>query len=143
MFPAGRLDKDSEGFVLITDDGALAHRMLSPKSHVPKTYRCVLEKPCGADYPDAFAAGITLSGGDICMPALCIPDAGDPFSCTVIIREGMFHQVKRMFAALGNHVNKLKRTAIGGLELNANLALGEHLLISHKDVEKLLSRKGL
>ncbi len=137
LFAAGRLDKDTEGFVLITDDGELAHKMLAPSSHVPKTYFVRLEQPCGEDYEQRLAQGVDI-GGEICRPAVFAADKFDEKNCTLIIHEGKFHQVKRMFASLGNKVVYLKRTAIGALVLDPNLPLGECLEIMHKDVDKLL-----
>ena len=140
LFPAGRLDKDTEGFVLITDDGALAHDMLSPIKHVPKTYFVRLEKPYSEEYAKLFASGITIDGGEKCLPAEASPDPDDPFACTLVLHEGKFHQVKRMFSAAGNTVKYLKRIRIGSLDLDPNLPLGECLEIMHKNVEKLLYR---
>lgn len=140
MFPAGRLDKDTEGFVLLTDDGGLAHKMLSPKCHVPKTYFVRLEKPWEQAYAQRFKEGITIDGGEKCLPAEFIP-SDKPDECTVVLHEGKYHQVKRMFLALDNKVAFLKRTAIGNLSLDPNLAVGECLEILHKDVEKLLTRR--
>ena len=137
LFPAGRLDKDTEGFVLITDDGELAHRMLSPKSHVPKVYFVRLRDEYDDSYKSKFKEGITLSGGEKCLPAEFYPkESAD--ECIVILHEGMFHQVKKMFEALGNKVIYLKRIQIGGLKLDESLALGECREIVHKNVEKLL-----
>lgn len=138
LFPAGRLDKDTEGLVLITDDGALAHRILSPKNHVSKKYYVRLERPVEETYPAAFASGMDLGGGDVCLPAELLPDTDDPFACHVTLCQGMFHQVKRMFEKLGNKVTYLKRISIGGLVLDENLPLGNYLLILHKDVETFL-----
>lgn len=148
LFPAGRLDKDTEGFVLITNDGELAHRILAPKSHVPKTYLAVLDKPFDQAVIDAFAEGVLLrperereerkldksnrdaneqSGAATlrCMPALLTPDAGDFTRARVVIRQGMYHQIKRMFGAFGLTVVGLRRETIGGLALDAQLAPGE------------------
>lgn len=139
LFPAGRLDKDTEGFVLITDDGALAHKMLSPKSHVSKTYSVTLRDKWLESYAQAIENGLEIDGGEKCLPAIFIGSDKSPFECTLILHEGKFHQVKRMFEALGNKVVFLKRTAIGDLPLDENLPLGESLEIVHKDVDKLLS----
>lgn len=139
LFPAGRLDKDTEGFVLLTDDGELAHKMLSPKSHVPKTYFVRLKKPWKESYADSFSGGMTIDGGELCLPAE-FSGLDDDFECTVILHEGKFHQVKRMFEALGNEVLYLKRIRIGKMALDSNLQLGECLEILHKDVDKLLAR---
>ncbi|NLZ45619.1 MAG: rRNA pseudouridine synthase [Clostridiales bacterium] len=138
LFPAGRLDKDTEGFVLITDDGELSHKMLSPKNHVPKKYYVELEKPIGNDYIKIFSSGMEIDNGDICKPSELIPISNNPNSCYVILHQGMYHQVKRMFETLGNKVVFLKRISIGGLSLDENLALGEWLVLLHKDVERIL-----
>lgn len=146
LFPAGRLDKDTEGFVLITDDGELSHKMLSPKTHVPKTYFVRLEKPWEEGYGEIMAAGMTIDGlrsGDEeekCLPAEFKGSAENDRECTLILHEGKFHQVKRMFEKLGNRVVYLKRTAIGEMPLDKDLPPGECLEILHKDVERLLAR---
>ena len=146
LFPAGRLDKDTEGFVLLTDDGELSHRMLSPKTHVPKTYFVRLEKPYQPEYADIMAAGMTIKGLDggedeKCLPAQFSGSDENDCECTLILHEGKFHQVKRMFAELGNKVVYLKRVAIGKMPLNGELASGKCLEILHKDVENLLAVK--
>ncbi|SDA20244.1 16S rRNA pseudouridine516 synthase [Ruminococcus sp. YE71] len=138
LFPAGRLDKDTEGFVLITDDGQLAHDMLAPSKHVPKTYFVRLRDPYDPSYEIVFTKGVTIDGGELCLPAELTPDDSDPFACTLIIREGKFHQVKRMFESVGNKVVYLKRVRIGGLDLDPELPLGSCLEIMHKDVEKII-----
>lgn len=140
LFPAGRLDKDTEGFVLITDDGVLAHEMLSPVKHVPKTYYVRLASKYDPNCEIVFARGVTIDGGEKCRPAEVRPDPDDPFACTLVIHEGKFHQVKRMFEAVENKVVYLRRVQIGGLVLDPKLALGECLEIMHKDVEKILGR---
>lgn len=141
LFPAGRLDKDTEGFVLITDDGELAHRMLAPVSHVPKTYLARLRDPCEESYIQTFGKGVLLSNGERCRPAKLYIDDNNRNICTVVISEGKYHQIKRMFEKVGNKVVYLKRTAIGNLPLSEKLASGECLEILHKDVEKLLCKK--
>ena len=139
LFPAGRLDKDTEGFVLLTDDGQLAHRMLSPKSHVPKTYFVRLERPWELSYKEEFEKGMEIDGGEKCLPAQFIPKQ-EANECELILHEGKFHQVKRMFEALGNKVVYLKRIKIGALPLDEKLPLGGVLEIMHKDVERLQSQ---
>lgn len=138
LFPAGRLDKDTEGFVLLTDDGGLAHRILSPKNHVPKKYYVELRDAVGESYGEAFSSGMEIDGGDVCKPALLERIDGKENCCFVTLHEGMFHQIKRMFEALGNKVTYLKRISMGGLVLDGNLKPGECLVILHKDVEKYL-----
>jgi 16S rRNA pseudouridine516 synthase len=139
LFPAGRLDKDTEGFVLITDDGVLAHRMLSPKSHVPKTYFVRLRDPWEESYKQIMAEGMTIDGGEKCLTAEFEGSPENDCECTLVLHEGKFHQVKRMFKILGNEVVFLKRTAIGEMPLDPNLPVGSCLEIMHKDVEKLLT----
>ena len=138
MFPAGRLDKDSTGALLITDDGELAHRMLSPVSHVPKTYFVRLEKPVGEELIGKFAEGMEIDGGEKCLPAELTLTEND-CECYLVLHEGKYHQVKRMFACCGNKVVFLKRVRIGGLDLDPKLPLGACLEILHKDVDKLLT----
>lgn len=135
LFPAGRLDKDTEGFVLLTDDGAFAHRILSPGSQVPKTYHARLGAPLDLEAAaSAFAAGIVLDGGDRCSPAgLSLLEDGEHPLVEVVIHEGMYHQIKRMFRVLGHQVVWLKRIKIGGLELDPNLAPGSAREILHKE----------
>lgn len=138
LFPAGRLDKDTEGFVLITDDGGLAHRMLSPKSHVPKTYFVRLAKPLNGTELDVFEKGAVLSDGTVCLPAqLRAMSASN--ECEVVLHEGMFHQIKRMFESVSNEVVYLKRIRIGGLELDKSLDLGESRELADQEVPLLLT----
>ncbi len=140
LFPAGRLDKDTEGFTLITDDGALAHRMLSPKSHVPKKYFVRLAKPLDGTEAHLFAEGIVLEDGTKCLPAeLEAQDGAD--ECFVVIHQGMYHQVKRMFEAVGNSVVYLKRIMIGELELDPALNVGKARELEDFEVEKLVLGK--
>lgn len=138
LFPAGRLDADSTGLVLLTDDGDLAHRMLAPKSHVPKFYLVRLAKPCRSADAKRLAEGLRLGDGTLCLPAEARVLAVPGNYALICLHEGKYHQVKRMFAALGNHVEALHRVAIGGMFLPADLPLGAHVEILHKDVEKLL-----
>ena len=140
LFPAGRLDKTSTGFVLLTDDGAFAHDILAPKRHVPKTYRVVLDTPVTDEMVKAFAAGVTLADGQTMQPARLIQDEADPFAATVVLRQGVYHQIKRMFGVLDAGVNQLHRTAIGGLALDEGLAPGAWRLITPE--EKALIQAG-
>lgn len=140
LFPAGRLDKTSTGFMLLTDDGAFAHDILAPKRHVPKTYRVVLDTPVTDEMVKAFAAGVTLADGQTMQPARLIPDEADPFAATVVLRQGVYHQIKRMFGVLDAGVNQLHRTAIGGLALDEGLAPGAWRRITPE--EKALIQAG-
>ena len=126
LFPAGRLDKDTHGLVLITDDGDFAHQMLSPRHHIPKTYLARLDKPLTEAGAEQFRAGPTLADGTVCQPAhLTVLEEGENPLVEVVIYEGKYHQIKRMFAAVGCHVEWLKRIKMGGLSLDESLAEGE------------------
>ncbi len=131
LFPAGRLDKDTTGMVLLTDDGDYAHRMLAPKKHVPKRYLVTLARPADAATVEAFRSGLTLADGETCLPAACEPLEGA--TALVTLHEGKYHQIKRMFAACGNHVEALHRLSMGGLSLDPALAPGEHKMLSHQE----------
>lgn len=142
LFPAGRLDKDTTGFVLLTDDGDFAHRILSPKKHVPKTYEAVISAPVTPDDIAAFEAGLTLADGTVCMRAqLVILEEGTQPLVKIVLREGKYHQVKRMFGARGKKVLSLKRTMIGGLALDDTLPPGGCRAILHKERLEILESK--
>lgn len=136
LFPAGRLDKDTEGFVFITDDGALAHKMLSPKSHIEKEYIVTLEKPAEERYIDIFASGMTIDGDEKCLPAKLILTC-NPDVVRLILHEGKYHQVKRMMEAVGNRVTYLKRVRMGGIELDAALPSGKCREITNEELSRL------
>ncbi len=139
MFPAGRLDKDSLGALLLTDDGELAHRMLSPRKHVPKIYIVKLAEPFQSKYVDLFAEGLTLSDGYQCLPAKVRNVESSEKLAFIELSEGKYHQVKRMFAAVENHVEVLMRVSVGGLVLPEKLAFGQCMELLHKDVENLFA----
>lgn len=143
LFPAGRLDKDTEGFVLITDDGDFAHRMLSPSHHVEKTYFVRLRDPWESSYTNTFSEGFDDDEGGRWRAARFEGSQNDPCECLLTLTEGRYHQVKRMFAQLGNKVEFLKRISIGEMELDPTLPSGGCLEILHKDVDKLLASKTL
>lgn len=125
LFPAGRLDKDTEGLLILTDDGDFAHRMLSPKKQIFKEYHAVLDKPIGQVDIEAFEKGLELNDMT-CLPAkLKILEDGPEQLVSVEICEGKFHQVKRMFASRGSTVMYLKRVRIGALHLDETLPKGE------------------
>ena len=137
LFPAGRLDKDTTGFVLLTNDGEFAHRILSPRSHVPKVYIAWLDKPADERVVQAFAAGMRI-GADQCQPArLELVDPGGRVA-RVTLREGMYHQIKRMFGAFGIGVEALHRQQIGGLALDPALPEGACRELSREELEKIL-----
>ncbi len=142
LFPAGRLDKDTHGLVLITDDGDFAHELLSPRHHVPKRYHARLDRPLSEQAAQAFRDGPTLEDGTKCLPAeVRILAEGEEPLVEVVIFEGKFHQIKRMFAAVGCHVVWLKRYAMGGLELDENLPEGAFRLLSEAEKECILPKK--
>ena len=134
LFPAGRLDKDTVGFVLITDDGGFAHDILSPKKHVDKKYFAVLEKNITEHDIDLLKSGITIDRGEKCLPAEAMT-AGKQNEIFLTLREGKYHQVKRMAEALGNKVLYLKRISIGGLALDEKLKEGECREITEEELE--------
>ena len=139
LFPAGRLDKDTHGLVLITDDGDFAHRMLSPRHHIPKTYHARLDKPLPADTAQRFADGIVLEDGTECKPAqVRLLEEGETPLAEVILVEGKYHQIKRMFAAVGCHVDWLKRVKMGDLPLDESLAEGECRLLTSEEKDSIL-----
>ena len=135
LFPAGRLDKDTTGLLLITDDGDLAHRMLSPKSHVYKLYQALLDQPVDARDVQAFEQGIQWEE-ERYAPARLWTE-GDPRTAFVEIREGRFHQVKRMFQARGKNVLQLKRLKIGGLALDDTLPEGDCRLLTPEETQAI------
>ncbi len=126
LFPAGRLDKDTTGFVLITDDGDFAHRILSPKNHIFKTYIAELQHKLSESDIKSLENGITLGDGTVLKEAKVeiVEDSDKPL-VKIMICEGKYHQVKRMFAATGNKVMSLHRLKMGELELDINLKPGE------------------
>lgn len=140
-FPMGRLDIDAEGLLIITDDGALAHELLSPAKHVPKTYYVEASGRLSAEAAELTEKGLTLEDGYVCAPAkLKIIDPGEESGAAkaeIEITEGKFHQVKRMFSALGCEVQYLKRIRINGLELDPELRPGEIRELGEDELEKL------
>lgn len=141
LFPAGRLDITTTGFVLITDDGDFAHRILSPKNHIEKTYEARLAEAVTQKQLKEVEEGITLGDGTECMPAkLRVLEDGDNPLVKIKICEGKYHQIKRMFAAAGNGVIELKRTKMGSLELDGTLPEGECRKLTEDEVFMIESR---
>ncbi len=135
LFPAGRLDGDTTGFVLITDDGDFAHRILSPKNHIIKTYHATLDHCLTEEDILNFTAGIELRDGTLCLEAQVKMLSTEPPVAEVKIHEGKYHQVKRMFAALGNRVIMLRRVKMGGLALDESLSEGECREITDEELK--------
>lgn len=133
LFPAGRLDKDTTGFVLITDDGDFAHRILSPKNHIPKTYIATLDKPFDDDLVNAFEQGVELMDG-LCMPAQILALNDEKTVAQVTIKQGMYHQIKRMFKKFSITVIELKRVKMGGLSLDESLDYGDCRYMSQEEI---------
>lgn len=130
LFPAGRLDKDTTGLLIITDDGDFAHRLISPSHHVYKTYEATLESDISEEQLDILRRGAVLGDGTECLPARLKKISENPPTVRVQIREGKYHQVKRMFASAENSVVALRRTAIGALKLDSSLEAGEARLLT-------------
>ena len=124
LYPVGRLDKDTTGLLLLTNDGEFAHNIISPKKHISKVYRAELDGKLDEDDISAFANGIMFADGIRCLPAVL--EILSPTVAQVTVYEGKYHQVKRMFAVCGKHVKALHRLSIGGLNLDAALAPGEY-----------------
>lgn len=138
LFPVGRLDKDTEGLLLITNDGVLAHRLLSPKKHVDKTYYAKILGKVTEEDVSVFADGIDIGDDKPTMPAkLVILNSGSESEIKLTIREGRYHQVKRMFCALGKEVLYLKRLTMGHLVLDETLKPGEYRKLTKKEIEEL------
>lgn len=138
LFVAGRLDKDTTGFLLITNDGDFAHNILSPKNHIFKTYLVTLEHNNCDGYKKAFDEGIEIDGGYKCKSA-SFEHIGEN-CCRVEICEGKFHQIKRMFEALGNRVVALKRIKMADVELDCNLKEGEYRHLLTKEFEIFMNK---
>lgn len=139
LFPAGRLDQDTTGFVLITNDGNFAHRILSPKKHISKTYLARLARPVDDRSIEAFRSGLVLADGTCCMEAgLQILEDDETPLAEVVLHEGRYHQIKRMFAALGNEVIALRRVKMGNLPLDETLGPGGCRKITAEELQKII-----
>lgn len=140
-FPVGRLDKDTEGLLVLTNDGQLAHRVLSPKKHVPKTYYAKIEGVVTEEDIKAFEKGVTLDDGYETMPSqLKILKSDELSEIELTIHEGKFHQVKRMFESVGKKVVYLKRLSMGKLILDEKLNLGEYRELTDEEVKLIEER---
>ncbi|MFR5471475.1 MAG: pseudouridine synthase [Romboutsia sp.] len=140
-FPVGRLDKDTEGLLVLTNDGQLAHRVLSPKKHVPKTYYAKIQGKVTEEDILAFEKGVILDDGYETMPSqLKILKSDDMSEIELTIHEGKFHQVKRMFESVGKKVVYLKRLSMGKLMLDENLGLGEYRELTDEEVKLIEER---
>lgn len=140
VFPVGRLDIDTHGLLLLTNDGELAHRLLSPKKHVTKIYQARVEGVMTAEDAAAFEKGIVLSDGTECMPARLdiLSTTQDESIVQIHLKEGKFHQVKRMVKSCGKTVVDLERLTMGSLKLDESLALGESRPLTEEELESLM-----
>jgi pseudouridine synthase len=140
LFPVGRLDKDSVGLLLLTNDGALAHDLLHPKRHVEKRYYVEVDGALDSADAAAFAVGMTMRSGEVFLPAgleLC----DKPNAAVVTLREGKYHQIKRMLGSLGKPVIYLKRLSMGALVLDERLEAGEFRTLTEAERENILLHK--
>lgn len=138
LFPAGRLDKDTTGLMLITDDGVFAHNILSPKKHIKKIYEVVIDKDVSDEMINGFEEGVKLNDGE-CKSALL--EKVDTNKCLVTLTEGRYHQIKRMFGCYKAKVLELKRICMGELYLPTNLAVGEVREVSDEELIKIQSKE--
>ena len=137
VFPVGRLDKDTEGLLLITNDGELGHRLLSPRHHIPKTYFVRIEHGLLADEIARLEEGLDIGEKNLTLPAKI--EVIDECSVYITITEGKFHQIKRMFEAVDNKVLYLKRVSMGELKLDVDLALGQYRRLTEEEIAYLKS----
>jgi 16S rRNA pseudouridine516 synthase len=138
MSPVGRLDRDTSGLLLVTDDGAINHRLTSPRTHLPKMYEVTLSSDLRGDEPDIFASGTLMLDGETTPLLPARLDIRGARQAEVTLTEGRYHQVRRMFAAVGNHVDALHRRAVGALEFGG-LAVGQWRVVGDDEVAALLS----
>ena len=138
LFAVGRLDKDTEGLLIVTDDGALSHALMSPARHVAKVYEAVIDGERARDAAERFRQGLTLRDGTVCLPARLdiLPGDGET-RVRVTLREGKYHQVKRMVAAVGATVVRLRRVKLGGLVLDPALPAGAFRELTEQELEQL------
>lgn len=139
LFPAGRLDKDTTGFVLLTDDGEFAHSILAPSRHIDKTYVVTLDKPVTPKAVADFRSGMELNGEKL-LQADAEIISEDATVCRVVLRQGLYHQIKRMFKKHGLTVLELKRVKMGNLPLDDSLLPGECRYLSQKELDLICSR---
>ena len=134
----GRLDKQTSGLLLLTDDGDFLHKVISPKRHVPKVYRATLARPLEGHEAELFASGHLMLEGDDKPLAPAVFEVVSPTEALLTVTEGRYHQVRRMFAAAGNHVETLHRQRVGGLELRADIKPGEWRIATAADCAAVL-----
>ena len=138
LFPVGRLDRDTVGLMILTNNGPLAHRLLSPKHHVEKEYYFKCADPLIEGAEDRFKNNIVLADGYECKSAVLLPDR-DRLGGRIILTEGKYHQIKRMIASLGNKVTYLKRIRFSDIALDASLSEGEWRMLTQEEIKILES----
>ena len=136
LFPVGRLDRDTTGLMILTNNGPLAHRVLSPKHHVPKVYRFSAAEPMREGVEEEFRDGVTLADGYECKSAVIELDS-DRMGGFITLTEGKYHQIKRMVASTHNRVVTLERITFGGIELDRNLSRGEYRMLTADEIALL------
>lgn len=139
LFCVGRLDKDTTGLLLLTDDGAFDHRLMSPKHHAEKEYAVSLARPLSVSDAEILQGGMTLENGEATRPCRVILEGET--TCRIVLREGKYHQVKRMFAAVSNRVIALRRVRIGPLDLDPTLSDGQWRELTEEEVLLLSEKK--
>lgn len=138
LFPVGRLDKDTEGLLLLTNDGELAHQLLSPKKHVDKTYYAKIDGRVTEEHIQRFLEGLDIGEKNLTLPAkLEILKSGEQSEALITICEGKFHQIKRMFEAIDCEVTYLKRLSMGSLHLDESLPCGSYRLLTEEELKEL------
>lgn len=137
LFPAGRLDKDTTGLMIITDDGDFAHNILSPQKHIPKKYNVTIDIPLKTEMIEKFKQGIKLIDGD-CKPALL--EINSKYNATVTLTEGRYHQIKRMFGCFNAKVIELKRISMGNFNLPSDLEIGECREFTEEELKEVLNK---
>lgn len=136
LFPVGRLDRDTVGLMLLTNNGPLGHDLLSPRHHVEKDYRFLCEFPLCPDAERLFSEGIVIDKDERCKSAVLVPDA-DRMGGVITLTEGKYHQIKRMLAAIDNRITYLERIRFGGLALDTALGRGEYRLLTEDEIAML------
>ncbi len=137
LFPVGRLDKDTVGLMLLTDDGQSAHRWLSPKRHVTKSYRFTCAEPLRADCEEIFSRGAVLADGYVCKSAELLADS-ERTSGIITLTEGKYHQIKRMLGSVNNKITSLERVTFGPITLDEGLDRGKWRYLTDTELEELL-----
>lgn len=134
LFPVGRLDKDTTGLLIVTDDGDYGHKVISPKSNIEKEYIAEVDKPISEDDIAILEQGVTLIDGTVCRPAKVKIISDDRKQISIVITEGKYHEIKRMLGVVGAGVNKLHRERIGGLKLDSSLSTGDFREITPEEM---------